>query len=626
MSNSNLTVLSVIFFVAGLCLYKKTNPSKVSMGLFYFMTFSSMFLFIAYGVADYFTGQGIDEATIYHLKYGLDGAGFLEYSWLIVAAISAIILSAIYLFWLISKSKNNIKQSTINSLSYYFLLSFSLLLNPASINIYNYQANSIISTEQLNPQASTSFYGYYRKPYIKKLKKYQKNIVFIYAESLERTYFDETLFPGLIRGLRELELESTYFTNIKQLNGTGWTVGGMTASQCGIPLFTPSHRNSMSGMDQFLSSAVCLGDLLSSKGYYLNYMGGASLDFAGKGKLFETHGFTNVLGRDELLPKLDNEAYKTAWGLYDDSLFDLVYRRFVELSETNEKFGLFMLTLDTHHPNGHPSKSCINIKYTDDSNPILNAVACSDYLITGFIKKIVQSPYADNTVVVLVSDHLALKNTAYDLLQKKDRRNLFMIIDPSTNNSAEIQTAGSTLDIGATLLSFVGYTGNIGLGRNLLDETEPEEDRIFIHANLTKWKKPISEFWDFPRIQDSMEININEKIVHIDNRNFQMPILIELNSKLESTLRFQFNNSPEHKTLVHHRKALGENKYFLLIDECINVRELDKTLSKNGLCLLAGQGKKYTKIVKLDKIITYTVNEIRQLINLSNELVSPILR
>lgn len=622
MSNSIFTILSAILLIGGIYLYKKTNPSKVTMGIFFVMTFSSILLFIAYGVANYFTGNGIDEATIYHLVYGLDGAGFLEYSWLIVTTITTLMLSAFYLLRLILKRKDDRDYHIVNSLSSFSFLSISLLLNPASINIYNLQTNSLVFTELLNPKIPTSFYEYYRKPYIKSSENSNKNIVFIYAEGLERTYFDKTLFPDLIKGLRELESKSTYFTNIKQVAGTGWTVGGMIASQCGIPLFTPSHGNSMSGMDQFLSSAVCLGDLLNEKGYQLNYMGGASIDFAGKGKLFKTHGFTKVLGRDELLPKLENKAYKTGWGLYDDSLFNMVYNRFIELSEAGGKFGLFTLTLDTHHPNGHPSKSCKGTEYKDASNPILNAVACSDYLISNFIKKISKSPYADKTIVVLVSDHLAMRNTAYDFLQKKERRNLFMIIDPSKNNFVEIKTVGSTLDIGATLLPFLGYTGDIGLGRNLLNGKVLEEDRLFIHSNLNKWRQPIVAFWDFPKIQDSLEINIEEKIVRIDNRNFRIPILIELNNKLESTLKFQFYTPSVLKSLVQHREALGKNKYFLLIDKCKNARVLDKTLGEKGFCLLAGQGSKYAETVKLDKNITYTANEILQLLNLSNGFIA----
>jgi phosphoglycerol transferase len=319
-TDSNFTNFSVILLIAGLYLYRKTSPSKVTMGIFFILIFSSILLFIAYGVANYFTGNGIDEATVYHLEYGLEGAGFLEYSGLIVTAITVLIIITGCLIWLILKWKGDREPHAINSLSMYSFLSVSLLLNPASSDIFDLQENVLTATKKINAEESALFYQHYRKGGLIALQKSKKNIVFIYAESLERTYFDETVFPGLIKGLRELESNSTYFTNIKQVTGTGWTVGGMTASQCGIPLFTPSHGNSMSGMDQFLSSAVCLGDALNNNGYQMNYMGGASLDFAGKGKLYKSHGFKNVLGRAELVPKLENKTYRTGWGLYDDSL------------------------------------------------------------------------------------------------------------------------------------------------------------------------------------------------------------------------------------------------------------------------------------------------------------------
>ncbi|HFD32984.1 MAG TPA: phosphatidylglycerol--membrane-oligosaccharide glycerophosphotransferase, partial [Gammaproteobacteria bacterium] len=482
-NNIFTTLLSVYLLITSIYLYKKTNQPKILMYIYLVMVLSAIILFIIYGLAYYFTGDGIDEATIYHLEYGLSGAGFLEYSWLIISTLIVFILGMLSLAIIILRQNNTKSAYTINPFWLLSFLGISLLLNPAVIDFYNIKKefSGAISSKNL-----TNFNKSYRKPDIKESKKRHKNIVFIYAESLERTYFDNEMFPGLIKGLREIELKNLSFTNIKQVSGTGWTVAGITASQCGLPLFTASHGNSMSGMDNFLPSVICLGDILKEKGYQLNYMGGASLDFAGKGKLFKTHGFSNVLGRDELLPKIENKAYKTGWGLYDDSLFDMVYEHFSELSKTDKKFGIFMLTLDTHHPNGHPSKSCKGKEYKEGDNSILNAVSCSDYLISNFIKKISKSSYADKTLVVLVSDHLAMRNSAYDLLKKNDRRNLFMVIEPGKNSFSKVDTIGSTMDIGSTILPFLGYTGDIGLGRDLLNSENLEKDRFFIHSNIKK--------------------------------------------------------------------------------------------------------------------------------------------
>ncbi|MCG6918089.1 MAG: sulfatase-like hydrolase/transferase, partial [Deltaproteobacteria bacterium] len=415
--------LSLSLFLAAVFLYRRTEFSLKNI-IFYAMVLISVICYIIYGISDYFTGKGIDESVLFYLKYGLTGAGFSEYTELIVKSAAAIILSSVVLVWLlVRRVKTNSHWIFKKNISFLILV-LSLVANPAMSDVYSlisYNYGNAITKKYYTKQNITNsdtldFKKFYLKPSITKITNKTKNLVFIYAESLERTYFNETIFPGLITGLRELEAKSTYFTNIREAAGTGWTIGGMVASQCGIPLFAPADGNSMAGMDVFLPSATCLGDLLHDEGYKLIYYGGADLAFAGKGKFYSTHKFDQIAGRDELLPFLLDKSYMSGWGLYDDSLFDLAYKRFVEMSELDENFALFLLTLDTHHPDGHPSKSCQGIIYKDGSNPMLNAVACSDYLITQFVKTIMQSPYGKKTVVVVLSDHLALRNAAYDLL------------------------------------------------------------------------------------------------------------------------------------------------------------------------------------------------------------------
>lgn len=623
MSANFLMYLSLSLFVAGVYLYRKKGISAKNM-FFYAMVFTSVVFYLIYGIADYFTGNGIDESVIFHFKYGLGGAGFLEYSELIVTSIVLIIFGLFFLVWILSKRvKHNSRWIANNYISYLFVL-IAFVLNPAASDVYSLlssesgtvDSKKLFREPYITKSSTVDFHKFYREPYITKVEDETKNLIVIYTEGLERTYFDETLFPGLIKGLRELESKSTYFTNIKQVSGTGWTIGGMVASQCGIPLFTPSHGNSMSGMDAFLPSATCLGDLLHDEGYELIYYGGAALAFAGKGKFFWTHKFDDISGRDELLPNLADKSYKSGWGLYDDSLFDLAYKRFIELSALDSKFGLFLLTLDTHHPNGHPSKSCQDNIYNDGTNPILNAVACSDYLIAEFVNRIMQSPYGDKTVVVVLSDHLAMRNTASHLLKKSERRNLFMIIEANANRSIEIQEMGSTLDIGATILPFIGYKGSMGLGRNLNDSNLSTSDIRYIQKNLLAWKSSISHFWDFPKIRDSVEIDITKKTITIDDRVFNIPVLVELNADLETTLKFQFHRSKMHKKLIDHLLMLDRNKPFLLIDECANLNKLDKSLGQTGFCLLAGNGDRYVKKTRLYGNVKLTSDDIHGFIQL----------
>jgi len=611
---------SVFLYVISVILYKKKS-SFLSNGFFYILLLICFILYLFYGVANYFTGRGIDDSVIFHLKYGLQGAGFSAYTTLIIKVIIIIILTSILLAVVLGQKKHAISRLIpSNRLPFIFIIT-ALVLNPATINMFDLtvneaKANRIIRHSTLFGEDSinkSEFAKYYRKPYLKKVSKKNKNLVLIYGEGLERTYFDETVFPELIQGLRQLEAKSTYFTNIKEVAGTGWTIGGMVASQCGLPLFTPSHGNSMSGMDSFLASAVCLGDLLHEEGYELVYYGGADLAFAGKGLFYGTHKFDEICGRQELLPRIADQSYRSGWGLYDDSLLDLAFKRFMELSAVKKKFGLFLLTLDTHHPEGDPSQSCKRRIYRDGSNPILNAVSCSDYLLTKFVSKIMESPYADNTVVVIVSDHLSLRNTASDLLNRMARRNLFMILESGTNEARKIEKLGSTLDIGTTILPFIGYEGTIGLGRNLLGLDETMADIKYIQDHLTSWKTYISEFWNFPKIHDFIAIDIDQKKLTIDDRVFKIPILVEFDADLQTNMKFEFDITKKDRKLINYVRDVTDDKGFIFVDYCDYAALLDKNVGHNGYCMVIGRGQNYTKALELYGKLKITAEDIRKL-------------
>jgi len=67
-----------------------------------------------------------------------------------------------------------------------------------------------------------------------------KNLVLIYVESLENSYQKPTLFDkNLLTSLDQFK--GLTFSDFRQAPGTGWTIAGMIATQCGIPLKSVSH-------------------------------------------------------------------------------------------------------------------------------------------------------------------------------------------------------------------------------------------------------------------------------------------------------------------------------------------------------------------------------------------------
>jgi phosphoglycerol transferase len=230
--------------------------------------------------------------------------------------------------------------------------------------------------------------------------------------------------------------------------------------------------------------------------------------------------------------------------------------------------------------------------YEDGTNPILNAVVCSDHLISGFVQRILSSPYADNTTVVVASDHISLNNSAIDQLMLGERRDLFMILDQDVSAPSKINVGGSPLDIGSTLLPYIGFRGEIGLGRDLNRQDADLESEIKnIHANREHWIEPLSHFWDFPRVGESLNVDILNGYLEIDKRHFGVPALIEFGPELQTTLRFQFDANGSSETLSDHVVAMDTDTPFLWIDSCRKINHFFAGAGKEGVCVAIGAGK-----------------------------------
>lgn len=87
-------------------------------------------------------------------------------------------------------------------------------------------------------------------------------------------------------------------------------------------------------------------------------MQGANLRFAGKDVFLKSHGFDHLYGSEELKSVVADPHYRNDWGFYDDTVLDEAWKKFEELSRSGQRFSLFTLTVDTHHPDGFISRTC----------------------------------------------------------------------------------------------------------------------------------------------------------------------------------------------------------------------------------------------------------------------------
>ena len=605
---SSFAAAAVLLAGAGL-LRRGAGPRAASRVAFGLAAWISLLLLVAYWMIDHLSGEGINDAAWYHLTYGLGGAGFGEYRRLIGVGVVGIAVATAMAVVLAGLGRDNGRAPSDARRAWLgvAVAVVSILLNPALRDI----------ARQLWPAApeTASFRRLYLQPHAEAVRPTHPNLVYIYAEGMERTYLDESLFPGLTPGLRSLEEEATSFMDVRQVGMTGYTIAGIVASQCGIPLSPLQFEgNRMASMDRYLPGATALGDLLAAEGYHLVYMGGAPLWFAGKGTFFRTHGFAEVFGREELLPEVEDKDYVSGWGLYDDTLLELAYQRFEDLSRTRAPFGLFLLTLDTHSPDGHRSRSGANVIHGDGSNPMLNAVRASDQLISAFVRRIRASPHAADTVVVIASDHLALPNSATPLLDKGTRRNLFLVLEPGQRTARRVTRRGSTLDIGPTLLPFLGFRGAIGLGRDLRDPavTEQQIEEIADAVDRGVWREEIARFWEFPVLRRMITIDTDNARAVIDgDRTFWIPMLVRFDAAMETRFEFAWDLKGADRAIVRSVSEMAEGTPFLLIDRCENVGSLGLDLGDAGWCVIAGTGRDIRTARRIEGPTTFSRDEVR---------------
>jgi len=346
------------------------------------------------------------------------------------------------------------------------------------------------------------FAAHYVNPKNVKLEiKKPKNLVIIYVESLENGYLDKKLFQkNLLHSLESIKGAS--FGNFKQVPGTGWTIAGITASQCGVPLKSVSlyDGNGLGeNIKSFLPNAICLGDILHNAGYYNVYMASDALAFSGKGKFFQDHHYDEVLGRDELKGKLQ-EKEMNFWGLYDDHLFALVKAKLIKLHSQKQPFNLTFNTIDTHGPDGHFSKYCKAHGVKD----FPGIVECTSNQVAEFILFMQKQGYFKDTNVVIMGDHLAMENPVYEKLESIKERHIYnrlISARPVNKNRENILH----FDMFPTILEFVGFQiqgGKLGLGYTAINQhsalppanefEEMEEDLLNQSDDyLELWKRKV---------------------------------------------------------------------------------------------------------------------------------------
>lgn len=397
----------------------------------------------------------------------------------------------------------------------FIIVSSAVLLHP-------FEYVKIALSKTAAPVESEFYKSEYVEPRLENIvfPEQKKNLIIVFLESMESSYADFSsggLFEtNLIPHLTDIAKENINFSNSNLLGGgidvagTGWTVAGMLSKFSGLPFQISRNRNNTE--NGFLPKATTLTDILAQNGYRQRFLFGSKKHFASRDLLLEPHGSVEIHDIDWYKSNgLLEKNYHAFWGFEDSKLYEFAKYELDDLSRQSEPFMLGLLTVDTHMPEGYICSLCD----ASEKWQMKNVISCADRQIANFLDWAKKQSWYDDTLIVLVGDHLfmtgdntdffkdeknddeaALENASPFLRPHNERRwiNIFINAEPVAAAASDIfhDRNFSSFDIFPTVISALGceIKGNrLGLGTDLFsgEKTLVERYKLeYINHELTR--------------------------------------------------------------------------------------------------------------------------------------------
>ena len=246
-----------------------------------------------------------------------------------------------------------------------------------------------------------------------KLDRVKPNVVVLVMESFGGHWmqFNSKEF-NFLGNLDKHFKEDYLFKNI--ISGDNGTIGSLMVLGTNIP-----HRNGA----RFISESRYLRAPLSSaahnpflkRGYDTSFLYGGKLSWRDIGRYFKTQGFHSVEGESHIKGSLGLIGKSgTEWGVFDEHLFDHIYRKLENGS--NPKF-MMALSTTNHPPFEVPSNyqalplnlpENLKGKITREKDLFMKRFLAFQYAnrkLEEFISKVKKSSFGQNTIIAVTGDH-----------------------------------------------------------------------------------------------------------------------------------------------------------------------------------------------------------------------------
>ncbi len=506
-----------------------------------------IFLSVALLISGIFIRKQWGQITVDQMLTNIAGAGqgggFVWITVLWVAVVPLAITALLFVgrqLWIryrmsarlrLSAARRRIRRAALRGMASTFIV--ALIAGTVITGSTSFSSAVQLPTYIKSVSSSMNIGDYYREPVVVGNKD-ARNIVVVYVESAEDDLADDSLFEvNMLEPMEDATEGWAEAENYKQYSGGGWTMAGITSTQCGIPLKGKGSATGDKVMNNlavadFMPGVDCFGDILKENGYKNVFLGGANAEFASKGSFLRTHGYDEVkdlphwqsLGEKE-------EDMRPDWGLSDRRLMehakDEVSALHRESSETGNPFNLTVLTLDSHEPI-HRYHDC-PLRTEDDE--LASVWLCSSEAVGDFVKHMDDEGILEDTSVVVMGDHLkhmADWNVYHEELDDKTDRSVFnRIWMPGTKDGklplGELRSGADQLNMLPTMLEVAGLEvkdRQAGVGVSLFSPTVPQDsaqalnDDAYAELTLARSADFYKKVWGMDEPDESSSTEPND--------------------------------------------------------------------------------------------------------------------
>ena len=482
-------------------LFLKENSYKLIILFFsFFFVYLSLWIKRTFGIqVDYIE-------LVYNGHLALSTIVTSDSSYLLgfyLGVINLSVISSLILVTILEKLKN-----------YNFFKIF--LIRFFTLNIYCYLLYGIIfffiqfKFHELTRDYLTAYVNYnnnlglYDDPYQIKYTdpKDKKNLILLYYESLENSIeylaknsnFDKisnlplSEYENPIKLIQDIEGKNIY--NFKEAPTASFSIGGVVSSQCSLPYYPIVSLN----IDKMKNEKMfCISDVLSNFNYKQIFYITVPATFHGFNKFKKNHKYV-IHDKYKIISDLpDIEPNGWGGGVFDNDMLRHAKQEIISLHKSNKKFNVTLINTDTHPPYKMSPKCNISDELTSEDLRAYESFKCSSKFIRKFFDDLKKEGVLENTVVVIMGDHLA-----YDHIMKIYRshpsRNIFFKINTKKKFT---RSKMNSFDVAPTILDEMGFfpeeQDKFGFGISLFNKNKNfDYDK---HYNSVMNKKILTNYY-----------------------------------------------------------------------------------------------------------------------------------